>query len=486
MFESLTERLQAAFRRLSGRGRLSERDLDAALGEVRVALLEADVNLRVAEEFLARVRERALGREVLASLTPAQQVVKIVRDELTSLLGGQRAGLAVAPEPPTVVMLVGLQGAGKTTTAAKLAHYLRRQGRRPLLASCDVHRPAAAEQLAVLARQVEVPFSGFAGGGAGRLGGETADPVAAALRARAEALRLARDYVILDTAGRLHVDRELLEELRRLREAVRPREVLLVVDAMTGQDAVAVAEGFQSGVGLDGVILTKLDGDARGGAALSVRAVTGCPIKFAGVGEKPDALEPFHPDRMASRILGMGDLLTLIEKATAAYEEKQAADLARKAVARKLDLEDFLQQLRQLRRMGPLQELARLVPGLASLGGSLQVDERRVVRSEAIICSMTREERRRPEIIDGSRRRRIARGSGTDVQEVNQLLRQFQQVRDLMGRLGGQGRRGRGGFPGFPGFPGLPGLPGVAGPPGLPGRGGGFPGRRADGGRRRG
>lgn len=462
MFERLTERLQAAFRRLAGRGRLSECDLDDALGEVRAALLEADVNLRVAQDFLARVRERALGQEVLGSLTPAHQVVKVVRDELVQLLGGTRAALRVSPRPPTVVMLVGLQGAGKTTTAAKLALHLRRQGRRPLLASCDVHRPAAAEQLAILARQVDVPFAGFSGG-AGRLAEERADAMAVALRAREEALRLARDFLVLDTAGRLHVDQELLEELRRIRAAVEPHEVLLVLDAMTGQDAVAVAEGFHRQVGLDGVILTKLDGDARGGAALSVLYVTGCPIKFVGVGEKPEALEPFHPDRMASRILGMGDLLTLIEKAAAAYEEERAAEAARKA-SKGMDLDDFLYHLRQLRRMGPLQELARLVPGLGALGGSLQVDERLVSRTEAIICSMTPEERRKPEIINGSRRQRIARGSGTTVQDVNRLLREFQQVRELLGRLAGAGgkRRGGGGWPGLGGFPGWPGFPGGA------------------------
>lgn len=448
MLENLSSRLQLALQRLRGKGRLGERDVDEALREVRLALLEADVNFRVVKDFVARVRERAVGEEVLASLTPAQQVVKIVHEELSALLGGTGSRLAVAPKPPTVILLVGLQGSGKTTTAAKLALHLRRQGRQPLLVAADVYRPAAVEQLRTLGRRLDLPVIGPEAAGAaagtvraGRLGGETADAVAVAAAGLAEARRLARDTVIIDTAGRLHVDDALMEELAAMRRAVSPHEVLLVVDAMTGQDAVTVATEFQSRVGIDGVVLTKLDGDARGGAALSVRAVTRRPIKFVGLGEKLEALEPFHPDRLASRILGMGDVLSLIEKARESIDRGEAEALERKLRRREeLTLEDFLAQIRQMKRLGSLEQVLGLIPGMGRLREQLkgaQVDDRLLVRSEAIVNSMTLEERRRPDIIDGSRRRRIARGSGTTVQDVNKLLRDFDQVRQMFKKLPG-------------------------------------------------
>ena len=435
MFENLSEKLQETFRRLRGRGKLTPNDVKEATREVRLALLEADVNYKVAKEFIDRINERAVGAEVLESLTPAQQVIKIVDDELTRLMGGSVARLNLAPKPPTVIMLVGLQGSGKTTTAGKLANHLRSAGRRPLLVAADVYRPAAVEQLRVLGRQLDIPvWTGQPG----------EDPVAIAGGAVEQALRQARDVVIIDTAGRLHVDDELMDELVQMKTAVEPHEVLLVVDAMTGQDAVSVAEAFNTRVGLDGIILTKLDSDARGGAALSVRAVTGKPIKFVGVGEKMQALEPFHPDRMASRILGMGDVLTLIEKAQAGFDEKKAAELERKLRTAEFTLEDFVDQLRQVRRMGPLDQLLTMFPGAARMKGALprDIDGRELDRAEAIINSMTPEERRRPEIIDGSRRRRIASGSGTSVQQVNQLLKQFEASQRLIKQVMGKGNKG--------------------------------------------
>lgn len=433
MFEQLAARLQAVMKRLRGVGRLTERDVDDALREVRLALLEADVHYRVVKDFIARVRERAVGEAVLSSLTPGQQVIKLVHEELTALLG-ETPGRIAGAGSPTVVMLVGLQGSGKTTTAAKLARHLKGQGRRPLLVGLDTARPAAMEQLQTVAAQVEVPVV------ADPLA--AADPVQMAEDGVAEARRRGCDVVILDTAGRLHIDEPLMRELARVKAAVRPHEVLLVVDAMTGQDAVRVAEAFAGRVGLDGLILTKLDGDARGGAALSARAVTGCPIKFAGVGEKLDALEPFHPDRMASRILGMGDVLSLIERAQRAVDADRARDLEQKLRRAQFTLEDFLEQLKQVRRMGPLDQLLGMLPGAAQLKGALgDVDPRGLDRVEAIILSMTPAERRQPQIIDSSRRRRIARGSGTSVQDVNRLLRQFEDTRRLMKQLAG-GRPG--------------------------------------------
>ena len=426
MFEGLSQRLQEAFQKLKRKGKLTEADVKAALREVRLALLEADVNYRVVKDFLGRVQERAVGEEVMKSLTPAQQVVKIVREELVALMDGER-DLRLKGDP-SVVLLVGLQGSGKTTTAAKLGLRLKGEGYRPFLVPADPYRPAAGEQLRRLAERADLPcFTPQDGQGA----------VERVLLAREEASRGGYGPLIVDTAGRLHIDDALMEELAQLKAAVTPSEVLLVADAMTGQDAVNVAKGFEERLGITGVILTKLDGDARGGAALSIKAVTGKPIKFVGVGEGLHALEPFYADRMASRILGMGDVLTLIERAEAALEKERARELEEKFRREEFDLEDFREQLRQLRRMGPLDELLKMlpgVPGLKGLGG-LKMDERQIVRMEAIINSMTPEERRRPQIINGSRRRRIAKGSGTTVQEVNRLLKQFQMTRKMLKQM---------------------------------------------------
>ncbi len=436
MFEALTQRLDAIFDRLRGAGRLTEQNIQDALREVRVALLEADVNFRVVREFIERVRGRAVGQEVLKSLTPGQQVVKVVHEELVRLLGEATHRLAMASPPPTVVMLIGLQGSGKTTTVAKLGRHFQREGFRPLLVAADVRRPAAVEQLQILGRQLALPVHADSGARPVDLGRQAIE------RAAAEGF----NPVLLDTAGRLHIDEAMVEELRVLRREVRPHHVLLVVDAMTGQDAVTMAQRFQSEVGYDGVILTKLDGDARGGAALSIRAVTGRPIVFCGVGERPDALEPFHPERMASRILGMGDVLTLVEKAQATVDQARAAELARKLREDTFTLEDFAEQLRQLRRMGPLEQLLDMVPFLRGprVGTEeLDAETRELRRFEAIINSMTPEERRTPAIINGERRQRIARGSGTSVQDVNRLLKQYAQIRKMMKGLKGMaGRRG--------------------------------------------
>jgi signal recognition particle subunit SRP54 len=430
VFQSLAEKLQNTFKKLRGKGKLSEADIKEALREVRLAFLEADVSLPVVKEFVQRVRDRAVTAEVLESLTPAQQVIKIVNEELTSLMGGSSSKIEFAPEGPTVVMLVGLHGSGKTTTAGKLAQYYRRQGRQPLLVAADVYRPAAEEQLEVLAKQIDARFFGFKG--------RQISPVEISRQAVEFARNSGCDLVIIDTAGRLHIDEQLMAELCEIRDAVRPHEVILVVDAMTGQDAVNVAKTFHEKLGLTGVILTKLDGDARGGAALSVKAVTGCPIKFVGVGEKLDAFEPFHPDRMAARILGMGDVLSLIEKAQATFDQEKARELEQKLRKQEFTLEDFLDQIRQVRSMGPLDQLLSLMPGFNA--GSFQkllneFDEKELVRFEAIINSMTPEERRNPSIINGSRRKRIARGSGTTVQDVNRLLKQYEQARKLMKHL---------------------------------------------------
>ncbi|HLT58763.1 MAG: signal recognition particle protein [Limnochordales bacterium] len=438
MFSNLAEKLQTALGKLRGRGKLSEQDVEQALREVRLALLEADVNFRVVKDFLGRVKERAVGHEVMKSLTPGQQVVKIVHEELTALMGGSHARLDLSGRPPHGVMLVGLQGAGKTTSAAKLASALRKQGHRPLLVAADVYRPAAIRQLQVLGEQLNLPVFAL---------GERHDPVDIAQAGMSHAKSHGNDIVIIDTAGRLHIDEELMDELGRIAAAVRPKETLLVLDAMTGQEAVNVAERFNQQLELTGFILTKLDGDARGGAALSVRAVVGKPIKYVGVGEKLDALEPFHPERMASRVLGMGDVLTLIEKAQAAMDAETAEKMAAKLRTADFTLEDFLEQLRQVRNMGPLDQLLGMMPGFAGakqLQG-LQVDEKQLRRVEAIIQSMTPQERAQPGIINGSRRRRIARGSGTSVQDVNRLLKQFEQTRALFKQLGGtKPRRGRG------------------------------------------
>jgi signal recognition particle subunit SRP54 len=427
MFSSLAEKLQETFKRLKGKGKLTEQDVDAALREVRVALLEADVNFKVVKDFVRRIRERAVGQEVLANLNPAYQVVKVVRDELAALMGGENARLNIAPKPPTVVMLVGLQGSGKTTTAAKLCLILKKQGRHPLLVAADVYRPAATRQLEVLGDQIQVPvFSSEKG------------PVSISVGAIEEAARKGNDTVVIDTAGRLHINEELMQELELIKMSVKPHEILLVVDAMTGQDAVTVAETFHNRLGLDGVVLTKLDGDTRGGAALSIREVTGCPIKFAGVGEKLDMLEPFYPDRMADRILGMGDVLTLIEKAQNTFDVQQAAEMQKRIKSADFNLEDFLVQLRQFKKMGPLEQVLGMLPGFGSMKkirDQFQLDERDLVLTEAVINSMTAEERRHPDVIDGSRRRRIAHGSGTTVQDVNRLLKQFGQTKKLIRQL---------------------------------------------------
>jgi len=425
MFGNLTEKLQETFKKLRNKGRLTEADVDAALREVKLALLAADVNLKVVKDFLARVRVRAVGQDVLTSLSPAQQVIKIVFEELTGLMGEENARLSLGGRPPHVIMLVGLQGSGKTTTAAKLASYLKSQGRQPLLAACDVQRPAAVKQLEVLGRQLGFPVFSM---------GTGTPPPAIAAAAVKSALAGGRDVVIIDTAGRLHVDEDLMTELAEMYRAVSPEEVLLVVDAMTGQVAVEVAGAFAARSRLTGLVLTKLDGDSRGGAVLSVRATTGCPVKFVGVGEKTDALEPFHPDRMARRILGMGDMLTLIEKAQETFDAAQVEAMQKKLRSAEFTLEDFLDQLQNLKKVGPLDQILAMIPGLSGMKKNLpvQVDEKQMIRVEAVIRSMTPEERRRPGIIDGGRKRRIARGSGTAVQEVNRVLKQFEQTRKMI------------------------------------------------------
>ena len=437
-FEGLTEKLNATFKRLRGKGRLTENDVREAMREVRLALLEADVGYKVVKDFVATVTERAIGTDVLDSLTPAQQVIKIVNEELTNLMGGGTAKLTMANNGPTVVMMVGLQGAGKTTTTAKLAGLMRKQyTKRPLLAACAVYRPAAIEQLKVVGGQLDLPVFEEGQG----------DPVTIAQNAIRHARDYGSDMVFLDTAGRLHVDETLMDELKRMKAAVRPNEILLVVDAMTGQDAVNAASAFDEALGIDGVILTKLDGDARGGAARSIRAATGKPIKFVGTGEKLDMIEPFHPDRMASRILGMGDMLSFIEKAQASYDEKQAAKLEEKLRKNRFTLQDYYDQLQQLRGMGDLSQLAGMMPG--NLGKQLQgatIDEKAMAHTEAIILSMTPLERENPQILNASRKKRIAAGCGLEVVDVNRLLKQFDMMQQLTkqmtkGRMPGMGGR---------------------------------------------
>ena len=431
-FEGLTEKLNATFKKLRGKGRLTENDVREAMREVRLALLEADVGYKVVKDFVATVTERAIGSDVLDSLTPAQQVIKIVNEELTNLMGGAGSKLTMANNGPTVVMMVGLQGAGKTTTTAKLAGLMRRQyGKRPLLTACDVYRPAAIEQLKVVGGQLDLPVFEQGHG----------DPVEIAANAIRHAKDHGSDMVFLDTAGRLHVDETLMDELKRMKSTVHPNEILLVVDAMTGQDAVNAASAFDEALGIDGVILTKLDGDARGGAALSIRAATGKPIKFVGTGEKLDMIEPFHPDRMASRILGMGDMLSFIEKAQATYDEKQAAKLEEKLRKNRFTLQDYYEQLQQIRSMGDLSQLAGMLPG--NMGRQLQgatIDEKAMAHTEAIILSMTPLERENPQILNASRKRRIAAGCGLEVVDVNRLLKQF----DMMQQLTRQMTKGRG------------------------------------------
>lgn len=445
-FEGLSEKLNQTFKRLRGKGRLTEADVRAGMREVRLALLEADVSYKVVKDFVAQVTERCVGADVLDSLTPAQQVVKIVNEELTKLMGGSSAKIATAPKGPTVVMMVGLQGAGKTTNAAKLAGLMRRQfGKRPLLVACDVYRPAAITQLQVVGGQLDIPV--FEMG--------QSDPVHIA----EEAIRYAKDHghdmVFLDTAGRLHIDEKLMDELKAVKAAVHPNEILLVVDAMTGQDAVNAASAFDEALGIDGVVLTKLDGDARGGAALSIRAATGKPIKFAGTGEKLDMIEQFHPDRMASRILGMGDMLTFIEKAEQQYDEAQAKKLEEKLRKNRLTLSDYLDQLEQLQKMGDLSQIAGMLPG--GLGKQLdnaQLDEKQMAHTKAIILSMTPQERENPQILNASRKKRIAAGCGLQVMDVNRLLKGFEMLQQMTKSMA------KGNFRGIPGMGGMPGMGG--------------------------
>jgi signal recognition particle subunit SRP54 len=432
-FEGLSDRLEAAFRRLRGKGSLTEKDVRDAMREVRMALLEADVSFKVARDFTAKVTERAIGAAVMESLTPAQMVIKIVHEELVDLMGGTRTRLAQASHGPTVVMMCGLQGSGKTTHCAKIALMLKNQGHRPLLAACDIYRPAAIKQLQVVGEKAGVPVF--------EMGTESPVKIAA------EAVNLARDkgydYVFLDTAGRLHIDEELMQELRDIKSAVRPHEILLVVDAMTGQDAVNVAATFNETLGIDGLVLTKLDSDTRGGAALSARAVTGRPIKFAGTGEKLGDLDAFHPERMAQRILGMGDVLSLIEKAETMLDEKKAAALEEKMRKNKFDLNDLLDQFRQLRKMGNMKDILGMIPGLGRQVRDVDIDERQFDKMQAVILSMTPQERRRPDVINPSRKRRIAAGAGQQVEDVNKLLAQYRQMQKMMKQMGG-GKPGKG------------------------------------------
>lgn len=428
-FEGLAERLQSTIKKITGKGKVSEQDVKEMAREVRLALLEADVNYKVVKDLIKRIRERAVGQEVMESLTPGQQVIKVVKEELTELMGGEQSKIAVSDRPPTVIMMVGLQGAGKTTTSGKLANLLRKKhNRSPLLVACDIYRPAAIKQLETLGKQLDMPvFS---------LGTDT-NPVEIAAKALEKAKADHHDYVIIDTAGRLHVDGDLMAELTEMKEKVQPDEIFLVVDAMTGQDAVNVAESFNEQLDITGVILTKLDGDTRGGAALSIKAVTDKPIKFAGMGEKLDQLEAFHPERMASRILGMGDVLSLIEKAQETVNEKQAKELEEKMRTMSFTFDDFLEQMDQVKKMGPLDELISMLPGANKMKGlkNIQVDEKQLSHVEAIIQSMTKQERQDPSIINSSRKKRIARGSGTTVSQVNRLLKQFNEMKKMMKQM---------------------------------------------------
>ena len=438
IFESLADRLQQTFKKLRGHGKLSESDVNEAMREVRMALLEADVNYKIVKSFIQKVKERAIGQNVLETLTPSQGVIKIVNEELTELMGGSQSRLTMSPKPPTVVMLVGLQGAGKTTSAAKLALQLKGEGKRPLLVAADIYRPAAIKQLQVLGDQLGVPVFTMPQG---------TDAVTIAKTGAAKALAMLRDVVIIDTAGRLHIDETLMQELRDIKKEAKPQEILLVVDAMTGQDAVNVAESFHQSLGVDGVILTKMDGDARGGAALSVKAVTGCPIKFIGMGEKIEPLEPFHPDRMASRILGMGDVLSLIEKAQSTFDAEEAKKMEKKLRKADFTLDDFLAQMQQVKKLGSMEQILGMIPGLGGLkkqlqGQDIDFDGKEIRHIEAIIRSMTPKERANIAILNGSRRKRIAMGSGTRVQDVNKLLKQFTEMKKMMKKLKSKGGKG--------------------------------------------
>ena len=447
-FENLGEKLQNVFKKLKGKGRLSEKDVREAMREVRLALLEADVNFKVVKEFVTNITEKAVGHDVLEALNPGQQVIKLVDEELTSLMGSTQSQLTFSSKPPTVYMMVGLQGAGKTTSCGKIAGILRKQGKQPMLVACDIYRPAAIKQLQVVGKTYNIPVFEM---------GDKVDPATIAKNAIEHASKNGHDVVLIDTAGRLHIDEALMDELVQVRTAVRPQEILLVIDAMTGQDAVNVAQTFNETLGLDGVIVTKLDSDTRGGAVLSVKAVTGKPVKFVGMGEKLEDMEPFYPDRMASRILGMGDVLSLIDKAQQAFDEKQAAELEQKIRQNSLTLDDFLTQMQQVKKMGPLKDILGMMPGVntAQLAGA-EIDEKALSHTEAIIQSMTQHERRDPSILNGSRKRRIAAGSGRTIQEVNRLLKQFEEMRKMMkGFAGGMGgRKGKKGRKGM--MPNLP------------------------------
>ena len=427
-FEGLSSRLQEITRKLRGQARISEADLKEMLREVKLALLEADVNYKIVKQFINTIQEKALGQDVLKSLTPGQQVIKIVKDELVELLGGTESKINFTPNPPTVIMLVGLQGSGKTTTAGKIANLLRKQGKRPLLVACDIYRPAAIKQLQVIGNQLNIPVHSNE---------NSKDVVHIAKQAMNLAISKMNDVVILDTAGRLHIDEELMQELKNVKSNVKPHEILLVVDSMTGQDAVNVATSFNENIGIDGVILTKLDGDTRGGAALSVKEVTGRPIKYAATGEKLNDIENFHPERMASRILGMGDILSVIEKAEEAFDVEEAVKLEEKLKKQEFDLDDYLSQLRQIKKMGSFSGLLKMIPGMNQLK-DVKVDDKEFVRIEAIICSMTKKERRNPKILNGSRRLRIAKGSGTTVQEVNKFIKSFEMTQTMMKKMKNQ------------------------------------------------
>ncbi|MEW9108563.1 signal recognition particle protein [Cytobacillus gottheilii] len=441
-FEGLADRLQNTIQKIRGKGKIGEADVKEMMRDVRLALLEADVNFKVVKEFVKKVSERAVGQEVMKSLTPGQQVIKVVKEELTELMGGEQSKIAVANRPPTVIMMVGLQGAGKTTTTGKLANLLRKKyNRNPMLVAADIYRPAAIKQLETLGKQLSMPVFSL---------GDQVSPVEIAKQAIAKAKEDHHDYVLIDTAGRLHVDEALMDELTQIKELTKPDEIFLVVDAMTGQDAVNVASSFNDLLGLTGVVLTKLDGDTRGGAALSIRSVTNTPIKFVGLGEKLDALEAFHPERMASRILGMGDVLTLIEKAQANVDEEKAKELEKKMRSASFTLDDFLEQLGQVRNMGPLDDLLKMMPGAGKIKGldKMKIDEKQITHVEAIIQSMTKAEKEHPETINSSRRKRIAKGSGRTVPEVNRLLKQFDEMKKMMKQMTGMQQKGKkkGGF----------------------------------------
>ena len=448
IFEGLSDKLQVALGKLKSKGKLTEKDVKDAMREVKLALLEADVNFKVVKDFVKKVQERCVGQEVMSSLTPGQHVIKIVNEELTTLMGDVSSKIMISPKPPTIIMMVGLQGAGKTTTSGKLGAYFKKQGKRPLLVACDIYRPAAIKQLQIVGEKLDIPVFNM---------GDKESPVNIAKAGLSHAIKNNHDLVIIDTAGRLHIDETLMDELKSIKSEVNPHEILLVVDSMTGQDAVNVAESFNEALGVDGVILTKLDGDTRGGAALSIRAVTQKPIKFIGMGEKLDDLEPFHPDRMASRILGMGDILSLIEKAQESMDLDKAKELEQKIKKQDLDFEDFLEQMEQIQNMGPLDKILGMIPGMGNIKdqlGDVDLNGKEMKRTKAIVQSMTLEERRDPSILNASRKKRIARGSGTSVQDVNRLIKQFNDMKKMMKMFTGSQKsmKKRGGFPGLPFF----------------------------------